>query len=171
MNALEQAEFTSVRFKARNTNKLIRYKSIITLLFLVVSSLVAVTFLISLRSNEQRLNQTIGQVEICIAVSLCCVIFFNIPYKFQTDPLLMVDSFLNALMGTSVLLLNLVFTHSLSRAQKIDDGHQHLSLAWFYLPKVIFSCFVFCTMYLWQYADLVNYEKFFSEKFVMDEKY
>lgn len=88
------------------------------MLFLVVSSLIAVLFLISLRNRRP-----LGQVEICIAVSLCCVLLYNIPYKFHTGPSLMVDSFLNALMGTSVLLLNLVFMHSLSRAAKLDDGH------------------------------------------------
>ena len=74
----------------------------------------------------------------------------------------MVDAFLNALMGTSVLLLNLVLTHSMSLAQKIDDGQQHLSLFRFYLPKVIVSVFLFCTMCAWHYSDMLNYEAFFG---------
>jgi hypothetical protein len=102
-----------------------------------------------------------------------CLIFsfiYNIPYKFQMNPLILLDSLINSIMIVLVLLLNLVLSHSVSLTHKIGEDEEQ-TLRKFYLPKVVICGGVFVSMCAWQYSYMNNTEKFFANHFIFDADY
>ena len=98
-----------------------------------------------------------------IQLGLLVSLFFNLPYKlamwndlemFETRFYMVIDTMNTSLMMSMVLFINLVVSHSLYASLE-------MSTQLFYLPKLLICGLVFFSMWVWQYADKVNYLAYF----------
>jgi hypothetical protein len=139
---------TNITFRSRNPNN-IYYRSLMTTFFFVTLFIVTILYTSNL-CQALKQGESIGQVEWCILFSLVVVCCFNIPYKFSVERNIIVDSLLNSMMATSVLLLNLVLSHSLALSHKVTSlAENHMTLKRFYAPKILISLIICVSMFFW----------------------
>ena len=109
--------------------------------------------------------EEVGPVKRLILCGLFFLLFFNLPYKlavwndlFQSRFYMALDTLNTSLTMSMVLFINLVVSHSLSASI-------NMSAKLFYLPKLIICGLVLFSMWIWQYADKLNYLAYFKNNF------
>lgn len=96
------------------------------------------------------------------------LLFFNAPYKLAVWNNLInsrfyiaLDTLNSSLTMSMVLFINLVVSHSLSASLEMNKKV-------FYMPKLIICALVLFSMWVWQYADRLNYLAYFENEFEKD---
>ena len=100
-----------------------------------------------------------------ILFGLFFLLLYNAPYKlavwnnlFQSKLYIALDALNTSLTMSMVLFINLVVSHSISASVEMSKSR-------FYMPKLIVCILVLLSMWVWQYADKLNYLAYFKNEF------
>ena len=90
------------------------------------------------------------------------MVFFNLPYKlFYPYSIHLFDTFINSLVETFMLFLNLVLSHGMYASSDMNPFA-------FYAPKIVISMTVFVGLWAWSWADVNEFEGYVNSDFVVD---
>ena len=97
------------------------------------------------------------------------MLIFNAPFElvgwvniFHSKLFIALDTLITSLTMAMVMFINLVISHGLSASNE-------MSVSAFYLPKLVVCILVFFSIWIWQYADKLNYLAYFENEFEQDE--
>ena len=161
-NAADVAEYFGAQFKSQKVERLEEYQASIQSTFFVAT----IWMICNFGSQLQNIpREEIGPVKRLILTGLFFLLFYNTPYKlavqnnlFQSKLYIALDALNTSLTMSMVLFINLVVSHSLSASLEMSKSK-------FYLPKLIVCVLVLCSMWVWQYADKLNYLAYFKNEF------
>ena len=136
------------------------YKKIMSFIFFITSGLNVILFgskIYALRYEE------IGFLKRLIYANLLALLFYNLFYSFSSKDHWLtsfLDDFINALMMSLLLFLNLVLIDS--QTEKVYSRGA-LSYQDFIKPKAIICFFIFVTLHFFMYTHSVRLHKYITE--------
>ena len=166
-NAADVASYFGAQFKSQKVERLEEYQASIQSTFFVATIWVICNF-----SNQiQRAKkQDVGPIKILLLGGLFLLLIFNAPYKlvgwinlFHSKLFIALDTLNTSVTMAMVMFINLVVSHGLSASSEMTP-------AAFYGPKLVVCTLVFFSIWIWQYADKLNYLAYFQNEFEEDQE-